>query len=390
VLRVPLERRGLLLGLLALLVLFAPYLAYFVSSGFDDLRGMWWAHRIGGPISEGWLAAFARHARAALDASCSGELLASASAGSWGSPLARAGATGFLLWTAVASLTVLLRSPWVAWRAWHGRDVPAFDKLLVFGALFGLLLLALYAQAHLPSLPHHCAVLIPFPTLAGLWLAWRASKRLGELPLVAASALVVAAHTQLFSAFQAELQRHGPPPGMHLALPFEPHAARWRAEIARSFDEVDSGHAAERAEQQRLRLRFEGASEVLMRYDSRRDEPPVAVLGRLETRSGPEGLEVLGSSPVDLLCLPPFELGGRGRALLRLELWSPKEVAGFVFYATAAAPEYARNHTLALPLRAGENTVFLEIPDPDARGSLMLRHGAARWVLRAAEVRRVE
>ncbi len=252
ILRVPLERRGVLLGLLALLVLFAPYLAYFVSSQFDDLRGLWWAQQGGAPIAEGWFEAFARHARAALDASCSGELLANATAVSWSAPLARAGATGYLIWTAVASLIVLLRAPWLVWRAWRGAELTALDKLLVFGALFQLLLLAGYAQAHLPSLPHHCAVLIPFPTLAALWLAWRASAKLGELPLVGASALVVLAHAQLFVDFQYELRRHGPPAGMHHALPFEPHAARWRAEIARSFDEIDSGHAAERAEQQRL------------------------------------------------------------------------------------------------------------------------------------------
>ncbi len=387
-LRVPFERRGLLLGLLGLLALFAPYLVYVVSSGFDDVRGLWWAHQAGAPIAEGWCAAVARHARAALDASCCGELLASASSGSWSSPLARVGAGAFLLWTAVASLTVLLRSPWVAWRAWRGQEVSTFDKLLAFGALFEMLLLALYARAHLPSLPHHCAVLSPFPTLAALWLAWRVGARIGQLPLLAASTLVVAAHTQLFCGFQAELQRHGPPPGMHLALPFEPHAARWRAEIERSFEEIDSGHAAERAEQQRLRLRYEAASEVLMRYDARRDDPPVARQGRVETRPGPDGLEVFGSSPVDLLRLPPLELGGRGHALLRLEIWSPKEVAGFVFYATVKEPEYARNRTLPLPLRAGENTVYLEIPDADASGRLMISQRAYRWLLRAAEVRR--
>jgi len=129
---------------------------------------------------------------------------------------------------------------------------------------------------------------------------------------------------------------------------------------------------------------------VLLHYDPRRDEPPMAAQGRVETRSGQGGLEVLGSSTVDMLRLPPIELGGRGHALVHLVLWSPKEVAGCLFYTTAAQPDYARAHKLVFTTRPGENELYLEVPDPDVIGSLMLRHGAARWVLRAAEVRRVE
>jgi hypothetical protein len=307
-------------------------------------------------------------------------------AASWATAVAR----GFAWWTALAAIVVLLRTPWLAWRAWKGRAVATLDKLLALGACFELALLVLFTLARVPVVPHYYAVLIPFPTLAALWLGWRIGQGLGDWPLVAASALVVGAHTQLSMAFLDELALHGPPPEMHYAQPFHPHAAQWRVEIARLFDEVDSGRASERAEQERLRRKFEASSEVLMRCDPRAGAPDVAAQGRLELHAGPQGLEVLGSSALDMLRLPPFELGGRGRALLRLEFWAPKEIAGCVFYATATHPDYSGKQALALDTHPGENLVYFEIPDPAATGRLMVRHGAQRWVLRAAEVRRVE
>jgi len=383
-LRVPFERRGIWIGALALLVLFAPYLVYFVQSQFDDLRGMWSRHGTGAARAGSWLAAFASHARAALDASCTGELLGSASGWS------RAVALVFSWWTAIASLVVLVRTPWIVLRARKGLEVAAIDKLLALGAGFEIVLLALYATEHMPTLPHYYAALIPFPTLAAVWLGWRCCMRFGEVPLVAASALVVGAHTLLFTGFLGELKLHGVPPGVHYAQPYFPHAAEWRARIASSFDAIDSEHAAERAEAERLRLKFEASNEVLMRYDAQRDDPPAVAFGRLDLRPGPGGLEVFGSTAIDLLQLPPFELGGRGRALVRIELWSPKRVPGLLLYGNEENAEFARSRVLEMKTHHGENVFYFEIPDPKAAGRLTLRHAAQRWVLRAAEIRRVE
>jgi len=383
-LRVPLERRAIRLGVLALLVLLAPYVWYCFQSHFDDLRAMWWRHSTSATSSGNWLSSIAGHARAALDASCAGELLDRGSGGF------RAVARVFCWWTAIASLLVLVRTPWLVARARQGREVAPFDKLLALGALFEVVLLVLYAAAHVPTLPHYYAALIPFPTLAAVWLGWQCCRKLGELPLVAASALVVGAHTLLFTGFLEELKLHGVPPGIHYAQPFLPHEAEWRARIASTIDAIDSGHAAEHAEAERLRARFEASSEVLMRYDAQRDDPPVAVLGRLELHPGPGGLEVVGSSAIDMLRLPPFDLGGRGRALVRIELWSPKQVPGLLLYGNEEHAEFARRRVLEMKTHYGENVFYFEIPDPRATGRLTLRHAAQRWVLRAAEIRRVE
>jgi hypothetical protein len=387
VFRVKLEPRGLWLGLAALLLLFVPYAWYFVSSHFDDVRMMLHTRAANVAVTtESFGTALAGHARGVLDTSCSGGLLAAGVGPAW----SRAVAHGFVWWTGAAVLIVILRTPWLAWRARKGLEVPALDKLLALGALFELLLLCAYAKAHVPALPHYYAVLIPFPTLAAVWLGWRLGARLGHVPLVAASALVVGAHTTLFADFQGELEQSGPPPGLSYTHPYAPKAAEWRAEIARLFDAVDAGRADERAEQERQRMRFEASSEVLMRYDPTRDEPPASSSAPLELRPGPEGLEVLQSSVRNMLRLPPFALGGRGRALLRLELWSPKDVFGCIFYTTDAQPEYARGHALRLDSHQGGNVYYFEIPDADASGRIMVNHVAYRWVLRAAEVRRVQ
>lgn len=378
-LRVPLERRGIWIGCAAAFVLSAPYLWFLVSSRFDDPLGLL-AARAGSSVpAASRIGLFGRHAAAALESCCDAGLLQSA--GGWSAALVRA----FAWFTALASILVLVRVPWLARRVRQGLEVAAFDKLLALGALFELALLVCFAFARVPVVPHYYAVLIPFPTLAALWLG----SRFGRVPLLAACALVVAAQTQLFGGFLDRLPASGPPPGVHYAQPFAPRAQEWRAEINRTFDEIDSGHATARAEQERLRARFEASQEVLMHFDTHTNQPPASFQGHLELQPGVDGLEVQGSTAMDMLRLPPFELGGHGRALLRLELWSPKEVAGAVFYANAQHPDYARGLILELHTLAGENVFYMEIPDPTAQGSLMLRHGAYRWTLRAAEVRRV-
>ena len=386
--RVPLDRRGLLIGALSLLLLFLPYIWYFFQSEFDDLRTF--AHRQAGNgvQSEAWLAAFARHARAAIEASCSGVLDGLPAGKSWAASALVARA--FTFWTGFATLAACLCAPWFAWRAWKKRDLPLLERLLLLGALFELLLLASYAQTRVASLPHYYAVLIPFPTLAAVWLALRVSQRFGSLPLVGASALVVAAHTLLFASLVAGLQRGELLPERVYAPPFAPHAEKWRAEIARMFDEVDSGYALERQEQQRLKRLFDASQDVLMRYDPVRDEPPAGMRGVIELHHGADGLEVLGSNARDMLTLPPFDNAGRGRALLRLEIWSPKDVVGCVFYGTPARPDYGPGQAVGLRTNPGVNVLYLEISERDARGSPMLRHPAQHWRLLAAEMRRVE
>jgi hypothetical protein len=125
-----------------------------------------------------------------------------------------------------------------------------------------------------------------------------------------------------------------------------------------------------------------------MRYDARRDEPPASAQGRLTLEPGPEGLLVSGSTALDMLRLPAFDLEGRGHALLKLEIRAPKDVIGCVFYAGTADPHYDRTRALSLELEPGENTVFLRMPEADAAGRPMVRLFAARWLLRAAELRR--
>jgi hypothetical protein len=381
ILRVPLERRGIWIGIAAAFVLLSPYLWFLVASRFDDPLGLVHARAGVGESPIGWFASLSRHAQAALAVSTSGGLPARG----WSGLVASA----FALWTAGASLFVLAHVPSIVRRARQGLEVAGIDKLLVLGAIFEVALLAFLALVRAPVVPHYYAVLIPFPLLAALRLGWRAGSARGGLPFVAATALVVAAHARIFDGFLDEVQEHGPPEGVNYALPYQPRSSVWRAEIERIFDEIDAGHPVARAEQERLRARFEASSEVLLRYDPAGDQPPVAAQGRLDFHAGPEGLEIVGSTSMDMLRLPPFELGGRGRALLRLELWSPKEVAGAILYTNAEHADYTRSLNVALHTLAGENVLYFEIPDPTVQGRLMLRHAAYRWILRAAEVRRV-
>ncbi len=386
--RVRIERRALLLAILASLLLLAPYLWFLVSSGFDDVREALAVHAHAAPASESWSAALARHARAALECWTGGGILESGASGARAVGV-RVLSGFFAAWTAASVFLVWLRAPGIVRRCRSGEDVPVFEKLLVLGALLEVGLLLFLAQSRLPSVPHYYAVLLPFPLLSAAWLGLRAGGRLGALPLVCASALVVAGNTLGFDDFLGRVQRGAPGTAGRFAAPFAPRAEHWRAEIARAFGEIDTGHAERRAEQQRLRELFAASTEVLGAYDPRRDDPPALVQGRLALQPTPGGLEVEGSTALDMLRLPPFELGGRGRALLRLSIRAPKDVIGCVFYADGATGEYRPGRAIKLELEAGENEVFVLFPEADAGGRPMLRLFAARYLLRAAELRRV-
>jgi hypothetical protein len=376
--RMPLGKREVWIGTSLVLALFAPYVVFLFSSGFDDLREAALMHGTSRPSDTTRLEILVEHFTAAIECSTTGGLLGGARIWTW---IAR----GFSAWTAAAVLITGLRALWLAWQ---GATLSTFDKLLALGGLFEVVLLALYTLVPVGTVPHYYAVLIPFPLLSAVWLGWRLSQRIGEWPLVGATALVVAAHTLLFAGHLAALQRGETPPGPRSTPSFAAQPDRWRDEIGRRFDEIDSGYAEKRAEQQRLRTLFEASTDVLLRYDARRDEPPASAQGKLALEPGPEGLLVSGSTALDMLRLPAFDLEGRGHALLKLEIRAPKDVIGCVFYASRTDPGYDRTRALSLELEPGENTVYLRMPESDAAGRPMVRLFAARWLLRAAELRR--
>lgn len=387
-LRVRLERRGLVLGFLAALLLLSPYLWFLVSSGFDDVREVLLVRAHAAPASEGLVSALARHARAALECWTSGGILEPGFEGARG-VLARLanGLSGLGL--ALGVCVSWIRLPGWIRRARRGEELAPIERLLALGALLELALLCVLGFGRLPSVPHYYAVLLPFPYLALAWLALRAGRGLGATPLCVASALLVAGNTLGFEGHLDRVQRGEAGAGGRFAAPFAPRAEHWRAEIARRIGEIDSGHAGQRAEQAALRARFEASSEVLMRYDPTRDDPPAEVYGTLALRPVPAGLEVEGSTALDMLRLPPFALDGRGRALLRLSIRAPKDVIGCVFYARESDGAYRPGRASKLELERGENELYLLFPEADACGRPMLRLFAARWLLRAAELRRV-
>ena len=381
--RVPFDRRGLAIGAGLALLLLAPYGYYFAESGFDDLASAI-AMRRGQPVaSTSFFSAFFEHANASLEASTAGGF-AAAGPGAC-SFVARA----FFFWTVVAAMLAWIRAPWIVWRARRGLTVPEIDRLLVLGVTIHATLLIVYAFARFPILLHYYAVLLPIPTFFALWLGWRCAQRIGAWPLVAACALVVVAHSVTMARYFDGLQSGTGSAIVSGGPPFAPFAKEWRAQIARLFDAIDDDHAQERAQQDRWRQAFAASGEVLLRYDPRHDTPPAHAQGRLVLHAGEQGLEVEGSTAVDMLVLPEFDLGGHGRALLHLWYWSPKDVMGCVFYATQSSPDFGRGRALELRVQPGENEIYLELPGSDVRGGLMLRLPARHWTLRAAELRRV-
>lgn len=395
--RVPLDRRGLLVGLASALILYAPYLTYLASSGFDDLAYAWNLRGLSAPgATSGWRLLL-EHLFVAIQVSTGLGFEDEISAGGSG-VVARAARTlpwlaarGFFAWTAIATLWALARSARLFVRALRGESCPRLDAL---GALFAAILVTVvvtYALASFPPLHHYHAILVPLPLFFAVWLGWCLSSE-WKAVMLAAVVATVAGHALLYHGFFEGMREGRPPRTIPYVPPDAASTQAANAELERMYSEVDDGHRRWREEQERSARLFETAPEVLLRFDPARNQPAAIAEGRLGLEPAPEGLVVRGNTPIDMLRLPPFENdlenGGEGRILLRLDLDVPKDGLGLLLYPTRRSDGYRHGQGLDLPLRRGRNLFHFVLPDADANGRIMLRLASWRYVVRAMEVRR--
>jgi hypothetical protein len=136
--------------------------------------------------------------------------------------------------------------------------------------------------------------------------------------------------------------------------------------------------------------RWESASELLLRFEPKKEGATLRSFGKVALERTPDGLVIDTRLSSDYVELPKFEVEGSAPLVVRLVVDSPLATTLQLFYKTRAAPRFVRGAALSATLHEGVNEVFFELPASDLLGELALRPGVdpGRYVLREFEVRR--
>jgi hypothetical protein len=387
--RVPVDRRGLAIGVAIGLCLLAPWFAHFWTTGGDDFliaRAIRSSAIPSDTPSESFILQLAHHFSGAVEASSAGQLDALGPEDGWTTRIAALVARGWIVWGMLALAAALARTFVLAVRARRGAVLAPFDRWSALAGLVCATILLAYAATAMPAKTHFYAVLLPLPTVFAASFAIRVLGSRSHVRLAAFTTLVVAAHALLFARFLAEIRAGTVTTEPHYPASYARGAEALGAEIEAALWEVDHGDEVERAQQQALSHEFAAAGPVLLRYDGARDEPPAGRRGAVEIRATEAGLLVRGSVGANLVRLPrATPLPGR-TLLCELELESPRETEGTLFYGTEQRPESGSGLAANFRVPRGASRVFVPLP-ADTNGALFLRVVTGRFVLRAAELR---
>ena len=104
-------------------------------------------------------------------------------------------------------------------------------------------------------------------------------------------------------------------------------------------------------------------------------------------KPGADGLTIEATGPDSSLLLPAFEI--KAPAIVKLVITAPAETALQMFYNVRGTEAYAEARSVTQKLVPGENTVYLELTDPETSGALRLDPGVPNgaYILKEIEVR---
>jgi hypothetical protein len=161
---------------------------------------------------------------------------------------------------------------------------------------------------------------------------------------------------------------------------------------ARSFSKVPkkdpfllNALRAERA----LRYSFRHSPRVLLRWGRADGFPGVHTLRQGEADVAPEGLVWRAQGPDARMGLPPIDLKGVARLVLRVRIRSPAETRLQIYFTPQPDLPFSEDRSASVGLLAGRNDVYLELPAQDCRGGLRLDPGMVEgeYVIEALEIR---
>ncbi|HVY62393.1 MAG TPA: hypothetical protein VHF22_12110, partial [Planctomycetota bacterium] len=136
-----------------------------------------------------------------------------------------------------------------------------------------------------------------------------------------------------------------------------------------------------------LDARFEALPRRLFALEG--DWPSRSRLLSAVASAGADGVTLTASGDDPQVILPAFDFPARAPVVLRVDLTAPADTVLQVFWATAAAPDYAEARSLVAPLRKGRSRVCLELPGGDLAGRLRLDPGTVpgAYTLHSLEAR---
>jgi len=391
----PLGRWGAPLAFAAAALVWLPWLRQQLAEGFD---GFVYALNGGSGSSRSWVelagSAWA-HARASV-AAASGSSLA------WllgPEELQRfaSGSASRPAWLIVRAADALYAAALIHGALWaalrlrdrrRGATLAGGERARV---LFGLLpptLVAVYALADVPPLPHYHAVLLPF---AAVLLVAASRSLLARLPRLAWAlpGSLAAVNGVLALALLLHVRARGEELA-HRYLPYAPRRAHWEEELAEALQEARGREERLSGERARSRVRFEASPDVLFRVEGPAEAAQLVPRRGAALESAGGSLRIHGGSSRAVVALPELAPPERSTVILHLDLESPRDGWVQVFYRTRATPDYLPSVSVYEPIRRGRSRLYLEFPAEELTGRPLLRLPVASYRLHAAEARAVQ
>jgi hypothetical protein len=249
-----------------------------------------------------------------------------------------------------------------------------------------------YALLGLPPVPHYHVTLLPVVALLLVWGVEQASGFVGGIPgswSRPVIGILALANAVFLWRFEVAVREHPRSFTRTYGAPYAVLEDSWRAALAEGFDEFLHRRERTRAHHEALGREFESAEQVLFRVDATHNEPPIEPQGDVTLQPSADGLAVRGSSPFDLLSLPPIDPPQGCTPMLRMDLTSPQDTHFVLFYGTREHPEISRGQKEVSAIPAGRSTVYVPFPDAGIFGRILLRAEVYHFTIHALEMRAV-
>jgi hypothetical protein len=383
------------LGLAAIAVLYAPYIAYLVATKADNLRyALDVLEKVRPsrlPLGELALSHLSRPFEIASGTNFRA-LFDRVPAESFATrPWVRASELALcavFVAMAIAAVDAAIRSIRLARRAIAGDALPMADAYLLSFAFALVVPFAVASLLGIAANQHYYIYLYPIVPLLFVWALQRTLDAL-RAPIWSSTAAVVAiaaVQAGVMLAFlayvsSADARDSGAARGYYA---YEPEV--WDARIAKGFDDVLHGDERRRAAQADLARRFDACPRSLLQVDATRRERELEPIGHAQIDTTDAGIVVRGASGADMVALPEFPVPAEGGAILRMDVACTDEAVLLVFFQTAADPEYSHRRVRDARLARGENRVYFELDARDITGRLRMRADVYRYVVRSIDV----
>jgi hypothetical protein len=397
--RAPLRIADLALGVGIVALLYAPYIHYLLATQFDNFHYVASLRAKDSTGSPPFFGLLFVHTALPFENSSGANLPALLGMGAlprfFALSIAQvddALARVLMLAMAIATAAAIAWSMRLVWRALRGARLAPSDQYFGVFAIALATPILFFADRGAPTNEHYYVFVYPIVIVYFVWALERVLRRLRAPSWSAFAIVAVISGVQL--AFMASFFHFvASDPAIRagkISIYYAPKRERCERELADAFDNVLHGDERRRAIDGEREKRFAASTTTLLRIDTRRNEPRAEPSGALDIEPTNDGLVVCGGTPVDMVALPEFPAPKSGRAILRMEFSSPDDGILLVFFQTLAQPQYSHKNVRDAVVRRGENTVYIELDEPELTHRLHVRLEVYRYVIHSLEIREVD